>query len=201
MALFRFFAARLACVMAACLMLAAAPVLADEVQAINQQFSAGDLAGALARADAYLVKHPQDAQVRFIKGLILTDQGETSEAIAVFTALTEEYPELPEPYNNLAVLYASQDKFQEAQFALEAAIRAYPDYATAHENLGDIYARMAWVAYEKSLALDSKNAAVQAKLTQIKSMLSGQQIKSGMSPAITAPPEPVAHSAPPAPAQ
>lgn len=201
MALFRFFAARLACVMAACLMLAAAPALADEVQAITRQFSAGDLAGALTRADAYLVKHPQDAQVRFLKGLILADQGETGEAIAVFTALTEEFPELPEPYNNLAVLYASQDKFQEAQFALEAAIRTYPDYATAHENLGDIYARMAWIAYDKALALDGKNATVQTKLTQIKSMLGGQQLKSGMSPAITAPPSPVAHSAPPAPAR
>ena len=201
MALFRFFAARLASAMAACLILAAAPALADEVQAINQQFSTGDLAGALTRADAYLVKHPQDAQVRFLKGLILTDQGKTSEAIAVFTALTEEYPELPEPYNNLAVLHASQENFQEAQFALEAAIRAYPAYAIAHENLGDIYARMAWAAYDKALALDSKNATVQAKLAQIKSLLGAQQLKSGMSPAITTPPAPVAHSAPPAPAR
>jgi tetratricopeptide (TPR) repeat protein len=201
MALFRFFAARLAGITAACLMLAAAPALADEVQAITRQFSAGDLDGALTRADAYLVKHPQDAQMRFLKGLILADQGATGEAIAVFTALTEEFPELPEPYNNLAVLYAAQDQFQEAQFALEAAIRAYPDYATAHENLGDIYARMAWAAYDKALALDGKNAAAQAKLAQIKSMLGAQQLKSGMSPAISAPPAPVAHSVPPAPAR
>jgi Flp pilus assembly protein TadD len=200
MALFRFFAVRLASAAAACLILATAPARADEAQAINQQFGAGDLAGALARAEAYLVKHPQDAQVRFLKGLILTDQGETGAAIAVFTTLTEEYPELPEPYNNLAVLYAAQDKFQEAQFALESAIRAYPAYATALENLGDLYARMAWAAYDKALAQDGKNATVQAKLAQIKDMLSGQVLKSGMSPAISAPPEPVAHSAPPAPA-
>jgi hypothetical protein len=60
---------------------------------------------------------------------------------------------------------------------------------------------MAWIAYDKALALDGKNATVQTKLTQIKSMLGAQQLKSGMSPAITAPPSPVAHSAPPAPAR
>ena len=60
---------------------------------------------------------------RFLKGVILTEQNKTGEAIKVFTALTEDYPELPEPYNNLAVLYASQQQYDKSRQALELAIQ------------------------------------------------------------------------------
>lgn len=196
MALSRFFVA-----VAACIALAAPPVLANEVQEINQQFRNGNLAGALSHADAYLAKNPKDAQARFLKGLILADLGKTNDAIAVFTGLTDDHPELPEPYNNLAVLYASQNKYAAAKDALEMAIRAHPDYATAHENLGDLYAKMASVAYEKALTLDSKNPAAQAKLVLIQGMLEGQASKPAMSKPDTASPKPVRDSSHPAPAK
>jgi len=178
MALSRFFAA-----VTACVILVSAPVLANEVQEINQQFRKGDLPGALDRANSYLAKNPKDAQARFLKGLILADQGKTNDAIDVFSGLTEDYPELPEPYNNLAVLYASQGKYEAAKNALEMAIRTHPSYATAHENLGDIYAKMASIAYDKALALDSKNATAQTKLALIQEMIQGQPRK----PATTKP--------------
>ena len=163
---------------AACFALAATPVMADEVQQINQQFRSGNLTSALNLANAYLAKNPKDAQARFLKGLILADQGKTNDAIAIFTGLTEDYPELPEPYNNLAVLYASQNKYTAAKNTLDMAIRAHPGYATAHENLGDIYAKMASQAYEKALALDSKNTAVQTKLSMIQNVIVEQEGKS-----------------------
>jgi tetratricopeptide (TPR) repeat protein len=126
MALPRFLAA-----VAVCFTLASAPALANEVQDINQQFRKGDLNGALDRANRYLAKNPKDAQARFLKGLILADQGKTNDAIDVFTALTEDYPELPEPYNNLAVLYASQSKYEAAKNAWKwrsAPIPAMPPH-------------------------------------------------------------------------
>lgn len=177
MALPRLFAA-----VALCLAVSAASAQTNEVQDINLQFRKGDLAGALARANTYLAKNPKDAQVRFLKGLILADQGKTNDAIALFTSLTEDYPELPEPYNNLAVLYASQSKYEAAKNALEQAIRTHPSYATAHENLGDIYAKMASIAYDKALALDSKNAAAQTKLALIKDITGGQPRKQAAKP-------------------
>jgi len=186
MALSRFIA-----VAAACIMLAAPPVLADEVQEINQQYRSGNLTGALTRANAYLAKNPKDAQTRFLKGLILADQGKTNDAIAVFTGLTEDYPELPEPYNNLAVLYASQNKYAAAKNALEMAIRTHPSYATAHENLGDIYAKMASIAYDKALALDSKNTAAQTKLALIQDLIGSQPGKPATSKVIPAASKPV----------
>ena len=172
MVLSRFFTA-----LVACAILASAPVRANEVQEINQQFRKGDLAGALVSANRYLAKNPKDAQARFLKGLILADQGKTNDAITVFTGLTEDFPELPEPYNNLAVLYASQSKYEAAKNALEMAIRTHPSYATAHENLGDIYAKMASIAYDKALSLDSKNATAQTKLALIQDMIQGQPRK------------------------
>ncbi|MEW6414110.1 MAG: tetratricopeptide repeat protein [Pseudomonadota bacterium] len=200
MALPRFLAA-----LAVCATLLAAPALANEVQEINQQFRKGDLAGALDRANRYLAKNPKDAQARFLKGLILADQGKTNDAIAIFRGLTEDFPELPEPYNNLAVLYASQGKYEDAKNALESAIRTHPSYATAHENLGDIYAKMASLAYDKALALDSKNTAAQTKLALIQDMIGGQPRKpapprAAAGPAKTVPEAPAPAPARPAPA-
>ncbi|MEQ1661196.1 MAG: tetratricopeptide repeat protein [Thiobacillus sp.] len=192
MALPRFPAARLIAALTACLILVTAPVFANEVQDINQLFRKGDLAGALSRTNIYLTKNPKDAQARFLKGLILADQGKTNDAISVFTDLTEDFPELPEPYNNLAVLYASQNKYEAAKNALEMAIRTHPSYATAHENLGDIYAKMASIAYDKALTLDNKNKAAQTKLALITDIIGGQPRKpvAAKPPVIAAAPKP-----------
>jgi tetratricopeptide (TPR) repeat protein len=195
MALSRFFA-----VVATCAILVSTSVLANEVQEINTQFRKGDLTGALDRANRYLAKTPKDAQARFLKGLILADQGKTNDAITVFTGLTEDYPELPEPYNNLAVLYASQSKYESAKNALEMAIRTHPSYATAHENLGDIYAKMASIAYDKALALDNKNATAQTKLALIQDMIQGQPRKSAAAKPVVAALKPAAKPAATAPA-
>ena len=146
---------------------------ADEIQDINKLFKQGQHEQALERSNAYLAGKPKDAQVRFLKGLILTEQGKTHDAIRVFSDLTEDYPELPEPYNNLAVLYASQGQYDRARTALEMAIRTHPSYATAHENLGDIYAKMASQAYDRALQLDRSNTGTQTKLAMIKDLFGG----------------------------
>jgi len=147
----------------------------SEFQEINGLFKQGQYAPALDRVNTYISKNPQDAQARFLKGLILTEQNKSSEAIKVFTGLTEDFPELPEPYNNLAVLYAAQGQYDKAKNALEMAIHTHPSYATAHENLGDIYAKMASIAYDKALQLDNHNASAQTKLSLIKELFSGRK--------------------------
>src|SRR5262249_22235720 len=145
---------------------------ADEYSDVNQLLRGGKLPEALTKADQYLAGKPKDPQMRFIKGVILTEQGKTNDAIATFQKLTEDYPELPEPYNNLAVLYAGQAQFDKARAALEMAIRTNPSYATAHENLGDVYAKLASQAYSRALQLDSSNTAVQPKLALIRELFS-----------------------------
>jgi len=136
------------------------PFAADDFQEGSRLFKEGKRPEALERINTYLTQHPKDARARFLKGVILAEQNKNTDAIAVFTELTEDYPELPEPYNNLAVLYATQGDYEKARKALEMAIRTHPSYAVAHENLGDIYATLASQAYDKALQLDSNNAMV-----------------------------------------
>ncbi|OFW40055.1 MAG: hypothetical protein A3J29_21310 [Acidobacteria bacterium RIFCSPLOWO2_12_FULL_67_14b] len=142
----------------------------DELQDASQLFKQGQLDRALDRVDVYLKSRPKDARGRFLRGLILAEQNKPNDAIKVFTELTQDFPELPEPYNNLAVLYASQGQYDKARAALEMAIRTHPSYATAHENLGDIYAKMASQAYDKALQLDKGNTTAQTKLNLIKDL-------------------------------
>lgn len=146
---------------------------ADDIQDANKLFKQGQHSQALDKVNGVLSSKPKDAQARFLKGLILTEQGKTAEAIKTFSSLTEDYPELPEPYNNLAVLYASQGQYDKARTALEMAIRTHPSYATAHENLGDIYAKMASQAYDRALQLDRSNTATQTKLAMIQDLFAG----------------------------
>src|SRR5206468_11546904 len=117
----------------------APPVRADELQDIDALVKKGQHARALERVNQYLAQNPRDPKGRFIKGLILAEQNKGAEAIEVFAALSRDYPELPEPYNNLAVLYAAQGQYEKARQQLEMSIRTHPSYATAYENLGDVY--------------------------------------------------------------
>ena len=144
----------------------------DDYQEASRLFRSGQQVQALERVDSFLKSNPKDARARFLKGLILTEQNKPADAIKLFTGLTEDFPELPEPYNNLAVLHASQGNYDKARGALEMAIRTHPSYATAHENLGDIYAKMASQAYDKALQLDKSNTAAQTKLELIKELFS-----------------------------
>jgi len=148
--------------------LAATPV--EEAQSLISQ---GDLDGALKRLDRYLASSPQDAEARFTRGLVLVKLNKIPDAIKAFADLTRDYPQLPEPYNNLAVLYAQQGDYEKARDALEAALATHPSYATAHENLGDIYAALAGAAYNRALMLDQANQGVRYKLSLINQLGNG----------------------------
>ncbi|MBF0417947.1 MAG: tetratricopeptide repeat protein, partial [Magnetococcales bacterium] len=139
----------------------------DEIYAIADR---KDFDTALKRLNQFLTDHPQDAQARFLKGLILTETKQRDQAISVFQQLSKDFPELPEPYNNLAVLYAEQGQFEKAQEALNQAVKAHPNYATAHENLGDIHAKMASQAYARALKLNPGNNALTGKLNKVKTL-------------------------------
>lgn len=137
---------------------------ADDARALMAQ---GQYAQALQKLDQHLAKNPQDAEARFSRGIALTKLNRTGDAMKVFTDLTRDYPQLPEPYNNLAVLYAQQGDYEKARDALEAALATHPSYATAHENLGDIYAALAGASYNRAIKLDPSNTAVRSKLSLI----------------------------------
>ena len=173
----------------------AAPAFADNLPEVQRLIKQGQYPQAMEKVDAYLSSRPKDAQGRFLKGLIYTEMNKPADAIAVFTKLSEDYPELPEPYNNLAVLYAQQKQYDKARTALEMAIRTHPSYAIAYENLGDVYAKLASQAYDKALQLDNSNSATQNKLALIRDLITTSG-KGNVKPQAPVAAAPVAQPAP-----
>jgi tetratricopeptide (TPR) repeat protein len=157
-----------------CGALLAQPVFAasDETAEISRLVQGGQLADAMKRVDAGLAQKPGDARLRFSKGIILAQQNKPTEAIAVLLKLTEDFPDLPEPYNNLAVLYAANGQYESARIALDKAIANNPAYGMAHENLGDVYAELASQAYEKAARIDG-SAGAKAKVAAIRNSVQG----------------------------
>ncbi len=168
---------RLFCALTAALVLglAAAEARSDEVDDATVLLRKGAASEALAQVDKFLKVSPNDARGRFLKGVILAEQQKSDDAIAVFHALNQDMPELPEPYNNLGVLYAAKGRYDDARRVLEMAIVAHPNYALAHENLGDIYARMAGQSYERAGKLNPKSATATGKLKMIDQLLTPAQ--------------------------
>ena len=119
---------------------------------------------ALAEAQAAVRRFPSNTQLRFLEGVTLADTGRTDAAIERFAALTRDHPELAEPWNNLAVLYAGRGELEAARDALEESLRVVPDYALAYENLGDIYLRLAADAYQRATEVRNPSAAARRKL-------------------------------------
>jgi tetratricopeptide (TPR) repeat protein len=146
------------------------PGLTPELAEASRLIRDGQYAPALEKIDAALATDAKNPQARFLKGVVQADEAQTDAAIATFQALTEDYPELPEPYNNLAVIWAQEGKYDEARKALELALTTRPDYAIAHENLGDIYARLASAEYDRAVALDKGNKSAQTKLALVREL-------------------------------
>lgn len=143
---------------------------ADDIQDAYKLVKQKQYDQALEKVDTILATKPKDVQARYLKGVILIEKGKIDDAIAIFQALTEDSPDRPEPYNNLGFLYALQGQYEKAKAAMEMAIRIQPTYAIAHENLGDIYAKLASKEYERAIQLDPNNPEPQAKLATVKQL-------------------------------
>lgn len=180
----------------------ALPAWADDLADARQLIDNGQYQAALGKLDSHLAEFPQDAEARFTRGLVLVKLARGDEAIQVFADLTRDYPQLPEPYNNLAVLYAQRGDYEKSRDALEAALATHPSYATAHENLGDVYTALATAAYNRALVLDEGNDAVRVKLNLLNQLDStgaaaaGQQQAAASTPAPTTPAQPAGPPAP-----
>lgn len=144
---------------------------ADELAEVQRLQSAGQTAQALARADQYLAGQPKSAPMRFLRGVLLADSQRPAEAAEVFQRLIEDYPELPEPYNNLAALHAAAGDYDRAKSALDQALRAHPGFAAAHENLGDVLAMLALRSYSRAAQLEPANTGLTGKLKLVRQLV------------------------------
>jgi tetratricopeptide (TPR) repeat protein len=165
-----------------------------EVQELAQAGRGGE---AMRRIDALIAKDPQDPQLRFQKGVLLVEQKRTAEAIALFERMGRDFPTLPEPLNNLAVLYAEQGQIEKARAALESAVRSRPSYDTAYQNLASVNVRLASRAYARALQIDDSSGT--PRLSMLKT-LQGSHQDSPVTVAAAPPPLPLPAAPAPVPA-
>jgi len=182
-------------------LLGVGPAQADEVSDVQAVLAAGKAAEGLKKVDQLLAGKPEDPRLRLQRGIALSLLNRNAEAIGVFQKLIESHPDLPGPYNNLAVLYGNQGEYEKARQALELAIRTNPAYTTAFQNLGDVYARLAGQAYKKALALDKSDSVLPLKLAVVQNIFeSSVDPRKAPAPLATPAPAPaVAQVAVPAP--
>lgn len=125
-------------------------------QDIYNLITSKKLTEAIVAIDKELGVNPRNVQLRFVRSRIQIELGQLDAAKKTLLEITQQFPELPEPYNNLAVLEAQGGNLDQAKEYLELALKVQPSFATALENLGDVYTRLASRSYGKALQLDRR---------------------------------------------
>ncbi len=164
----------------------AATAHADTLDDARSLMRQGRHSDAIKRLDSHLEKSPNDSSARFLKGVALAESGQRQRAIDIFSALVRDFPQLPEPHNNLAVLHAASGDLEKARSHLLEALRIHPSYATAHENLGDVYGKMAALSYSRAIALDDANRSARTKYALAEELSGADGGTRGASAAMTA---------------
>ena len=121
---------------------------------------------AITQINTDLKKTPGNVQLRFVKARLQIEMRQFDQAKKTLIEITQQFPELAEPYNNLAAIAANQGQWIEARDYLELALKLKPTYAIASANLGEIYIRLGAQAYEdaaKNTQLNQRQYSNRAK--------------------------------------
>jgi Flp pilus assembly protein TadD len=121
--------------------------------------------------DKELKSNPRNVQLRFIRSRIQIEVGNVEGAKKTLLEITQQFPELPEPYNNLAVLFAKTGNLDQAKEYLELALKVQPNFPTALENLGDVYTRLAARTYGKAVQMDKRLTESRRKMKLAENIL------------------------------
>lgn len=155
----------------AALMLLALPARADEFGELRALLARGDAATALPRLEKASAAAPRDVQLRFLLGVALMDLQRDDEALAHFARMAQDYPELPDPYNNIALLHARAGRLEPARQALETALRNDPTHRAARTNLGQVHLLLAVQAWELAAAEGPLDTALLRRLEAVRALL------------------------------
>ena len=149
----------------------ALPAQASDSDVARDLLARGDPTRALERVDGALAREPLDAPLAFLRGVALMDLQRNDEALAQFERLTQQYPELPEPFNNLALLHVRAGRLEPARQALESALRNDPGHRTARANLGLVHLMLARQHWELLAAGGPIDPALARRLEGVRALL------------------------------
>lgn len=144
---------------------------ADLVTDIQNLTARGDLVGALRATESAVQADPRSAQARFLRAVVLMDLQRDAAALDAFTQLAQEFPELPEPYNNIALLLVRGGRLEPARQALETALRNDPGHRTARTNLGEVHLMLAVQAWERAAAEGPLEARLARRLDAARALV------------------------------
>jgi len=144
---------------------------ADDASEVREMAARGELASALRRVEQAVAAHPRDAQLRFLHGVMLMDNQRDEAALALFTQMSQEFPELPDPYNNMALLLARAGRVEAALAAVQEALRVEPNHRTALSNLGQLHLMLAIKAWQGLARSGPIDPALQRRLDGARALL------------------------------
>lgn len=130
----------------------------------------GNPRGALRQLESRLATNPQDSRAAYLKGLVLMQLGRGEEAERWYKMMQANFPDLPQPGNALAVIYAGRGDLPAAELALRDVLLKHPEHNSARVNLARLYVQMAQAEYEKALKATPDNAMIARKLEALKAM-------------------------------
>lgn len=136
--------------------------ITDEIERL---INSGQAEAALARIEsreaqlASATTPGTDVQLMFQKARALTALKRTAQAQKIYQDMTVRFPELAEPWNNLAMIYIQNGSLDEAAFALETAVMNNPTNGNAIANLADVRLLMAIRGYREAAKMRVPGAA------------------------------------------
>jgi hypothetical protein len=141
---------------------------------------------AINRINELLLKNPRNVQLRFVLARLQIELKQYPAAQKTLIEITQQFPELAEPYNNLAALAANQGQWIEARDYLELALKLKPTYAIASANLGEVYTRLAAKSYIDAAKQRTNQREYQRRATALLGILKTPQASNN--PSVPNPP-------------
>lgn len=133
----------------------------QSLQQANRYLRNGQYQDALTAVDQVLATDEDNMDAQLIKATLLSKTGRSAQAETLLNELREQYPDRPEPLNNLAVMYAEAGDNSRAIQTLQSAFKTHPSYAQVYQNLSDMYAVLAAEAYNKALGVSGTDRGPQ----------------------------------------
>jgi predicted TPR repeat methyltransferase len=130
----------------------------EQLQALINLYSQGQLKQALDQANILLQKFPSSSVLYNICGAVYKDLGQFDASIEAFSRALTIQPDYADAYNNKGLVLKDQGKLEEAIKAYNKALAIKPDHADAYYNMGNALQEQgkleeAIEAYNKALTI------------------------------------------------
>ena len=155
-----------------CLLLPGAMFAARANPQLQLLIEQKQFAAAARSGEKLLLQNQQNTQARFLTAYAYQMSGKTGQATLLYETVIRDNPTLPEPRNNLAMIYLARGDYDRASQLLVEAINTHSSYGTAYANLSLVYKGIASEAYRRAVSESSEpaNYDQDIKLTAITSL-------------------------------